>query len=169
VHYIGEEDVRIVLRRLPAGLWDRLRTIHFNDRSRGARVLGYVNRGRRDIALCALPPRVSLLQALRNGQTPEQFGAIRGKKWPTLAVRRFMLYDVLLHELGHLQLIDKDARSIRRKFAHEKLAQEFAVHWCRELWSEPFPHRDPVHNPPVAAEFEPVSPETNPSRIPLAT
>jgi hypothetical protein len=169
VHYIGEEDVRIVLARLPVELWDRLRTVHFNDQSRGARTLGYVNRGRRDIALCALPPRMSLIQALQKGQTPEQFGAIRGKKWPTLAVRRFMLYDVFLHELGHLQLIDKDARSIRLKYAHEKLAQEFAMHWCSELWSEPFPHRDPVHNPPARAEFEPVSSEPTASRLRLAT
>jgi hypothetical protein len=109
IHYVNEDDIRIVLSRLPDELWDRLRTVHFNDRSRGARVLGYVNRGRRDIALCALPPRMSLIQALRNGQRPEEFGARRGEKWPRLAIRRFMLYDVFLHELGHLQLIDEDA------------------------------------------------------------
>jgi len=169
LHYVSEEDIRIVLSRLPVDLWRRLRTVHFNDRSRGARVLGYVNRGRREIALCALPPRMSLTQALRNGQTPEQFGAIRGKKWPSLAVRRFMLYDVFLHELGHLQLIDQDARSIRLKFAHEKLAQEFAMRWCSELWSEPFPHGDPVHNRPTPSEFEAFSPETISSQPPLAT
>lgn len=78
IHYVNEEEVRIVLSRLPSGLWHRLRAVHFNDRSRGARILGYVNRGRREIALCALPPRVSLTQALRKGQTPEQFGARRG-------------------------------------------------------------------------------------------
>jgi hypothetical protein len=169
VHYVGEEDIRIVLNRLPVKLWRSLRTVHFNDRSRGARILGYVNRGRRDIALCALPPRMSLIQALRKGQTPEQFGAIRGKKWPTLAVRRFMLYDVFLHELGHLQLIDKGARSIRLKYAHEKLAQEFAMYWCSELWSEPFPHPDPVHNPPVPAECEQVSSQPIANRLPVAT
>ena len=106
IHYVSEEDVRIVLSRLPSSLWNRLRAVHFNDRSR-ARTLGYVNRGRREIALCALPPRVGLTQALRKGQTPEQFGARRGQKWPVLAVRRFMLYDVFLHELGHMQLIDE--------------------------------------------------------------
>src|ERR1700689_2689977 len=166
IHYVSEEDVRIVLSRLPVDIWHSLRTIPFNDRSRGARVLGYVNRGRREIALCALPPRMSLTQALRKGQQPEQFGATRGKKWPRLAVRRFMLYDVFLHELGHLQLVDKDARSFRLKYAHEKLAQEFAMHWCRELWLEPFPHPDPVHNPPAPAGFEPVSSETTSSGSP---
>jgi len=100
-----------------------------------------------------LPPRMSLKQALVKGQTPEQFGARRGQKWPALAVRRFILYDVFLHELGHLQLIDGDTRSVRLKFAREKLAQEFAEQWCNNLWSQPFPHPDPVHNPPTAEEL----------------
>jgi hypothetical protein len=156
VHYVSEADVRVLLNRLALDLWNCLRSVHFNDRSRGPRVLGYVNRGGRDIALCALPPRMSLTRALRMGQTPEQFGATRGNKWPVLSIRRFMLYNVFLHELGHLQLIDKETRSLRLKFAREKLAQEFAMHWCGELWKEPFAHPDPVHNPPVPAEFEPV-------------
>jgi hypothetical protein len=160
IHYVNEEEVRIVLSRLPSGLWHRLRAVHFNDRSRGARILGYVNRGRREIALCALPPRVSLTQALRKGQTPEQFGARRGQKWPVLAVRRFMLYDVFLHELGHLQLIDENTQSVRLKFAHEKLAQEFAMQWYGNLWSQPFPHPDPVHNPPRPEEFAPIPADT---------
>lgn len=152
IHYVNEEDVRVVLSRLPVTLWNRLRAVHFNDRSR-ARTLGYVNRGRREIALCALPPRMSLKQALVKGQTPEQFGARRGQKWPTLAVRRFILYDVFLHELGHLQLIDGETRSVRLRFAREKLAQAFAMQWCTKLWSTPFPHLDPVHNPPAAEEL----------------
>jgi hypothetical protein len=152
VHYVTEEDIRIVLSRLPVELWRRLRTVHLNDQSRGPRVLGYVNRGRCDIAICALPPRMSLTRALRKGLTPEQFGAKRGEKWPSLAIRRFMLYNVFLHELGHLQLINRDTRSLRLKYARERLAQEFAMHWCNELWSEPYPHPDPVHNPPVPAE-----------------
>jgi hypothetical protein len=153
LHYVNAEDIRIVLSRLPLELWQRLRTVHFNDRSRGARVLGYVNRGRREIALCALPPRMSLRRVLVKGQTPAQFGAKPGHKWPVLAVRRFMLYDVFLHELGHLQPIKKNARSARLRFAHEKLAQAFAVAWCKRLWGEPFSHPDPVHNPPTPEEF----------------
>ena len=130
IHYINADDVCVVLGRFPIEVWNRLRAVHFNDRSRGARTLGYVNRGRREIALCALPPRISLKAALAHGQTPEQFGAERGQKWPTLAIRRFMLYDVLLHELGHLQLINGNARSERLRFAREKLAQIFAAQWC---------------------------------------
>jgi len=153
VHYVSKEDVRIVLGRLPFETWHQLRTVHFNDRARGARVLGYVTRGHREIALCALPPRISLKAALVKGQTPEEFGAKCGQQWPVLAVRRFILYDVLLHELGHLQLINENARSERLRFAREKLAQSFAMQWCKRLWSVAFPHPDPVHNRPRTKEF----------------
>jgi hypothetical protein len=153
LHYVNAEDIRIVLGRLPIEVWRRLRAVHFNDCSHGARVFGYVNQGRREISLCALPPRMSLRRMLVKGQAPEQFGAKAGQKWPTLAVRRFMLYDVFFHELGHLQPINENARSLRLKFAGEKLAQTFAIEWCNRLWSEPFPHPDPVHNPPAPEEF----------------
>src|SRR5258708_11675885 len=84
MHYVTAEDVRVVLGRLPAELWQRLRVVHFNDRSRGARVLGYVNMGRRDIGLCALPPRG------RFGRShPARFVAMPGLAWPKLAVRRY--------------------------------------------------------------------------------
>jgi hypothetical protein len=154
VHHVNEQDVRVVLSRLPVDLWCRLRAVHFNDQSRGARTLGYVNRGRREIALCALPPRMSLTWALVLGQRPEQFGAKKGRKWPALAIRRFMLYDVLLHELGHLQLVDEKAAPERLIFAHEKLAHEFAAEWSGRLWAEPFAHPDPVHNPPGQEELD---------------
>ena len=87
------------------------------------------------------------------GQRPEQFGAIPGRKWPELAIRRFMLYVVFLHELGHLQSVDGKARSDRLRFAREKLAQEFAIEWCDRLWSKPFEHPDPVHNAPAIEEI----------------
>ncbi len=153
IHHINQEDVRVVLGRLPLELWRRLRAIHFNDQSRGARVLGYVNYGRREIALCALPPRISFFSALGRGERPGQFGAQRGHQWPSLAIRRFMLYDVFLHELGHLQLVNENSRSERLRFAHEKLAQAFAVQWRKRLWSTPFPHPDPVHNRPSPEEL----------------
>lgn len=63
-----------------------------------------------------------------------------------------MLYDVFLHELGHLQLINERSSSARLKYAHEKLAQSFAMEWCDRLWSNPFEHPDPVHNPPSPYE-----------------
>jgi hypothetical protein len=100
---------------------------------------------------------MSLTPFLTCGQTPEQFGARRGAQWPTPAIRRFLLYDVFLHELGHLQIIDPDDRTGRRKFARETRAQEFGMAWSKRLWSEPFEHPDPVHNPPGAAELSNVS------------
>jgi hypothetical protein len=154
IHHVNEEDVRVVLSRLPFELWHRLRAVHFNDRSAGERLFGYVNRGRREIALCALPPRMGLTKDLRMGQAPEKFGARRGQKWPELAIRRFLLYEVFLHELGHLQPIDLQARSRRLEFAREKKAEEFAVEWCARLWSAPFDHPDPVHNPPTTDELD---------------
>lgn len=163
IHCVNEEDIRVLLGRLPIELWDRLRAVHFNDRSRGARLLGYVNRGRREIALCALPPRISLTRFLVKGPAPENFGARRGHKWPQVACRRFMLCDVFLHELGHLQLVKEKAGSARLKFALERLADDFAAEWRERLWSEPFSHLDPVHNPPTPDELE-----RSPSLVPTS-
>ena len=153
VHHVTEEDVRVVLSRLPEEVWSSLRNVHFNDRSQGARRLGYVNRGRREIALCALPPRISFTRFLVKGQTAERFGARRGSQWPIRAIRRFLLYDVFLHELGHLQIVDAIAKSERRKFAMETRAQDFAMNWCKRLWTQPFLHADSVHSPPSNTEL----------------
>ena len=113
-------------------------------------MLGYVDQGHREIALCALPPRMSLTGFLVKGQTPLQFGAQRGQRWPHLAIRRFLIYDVFLHELGHLQVIDANRPSERLRYAREKLAQAFAMQWCKRLWATPFSHPDPVHHSPGA-------------------
>jgi hypothetical protein len=99
IHHVNADDVRTVLSRLPLELWHRLRAVHFNDRSRGGRVFGYADEGLREISLCALPPRMGLTLALAKGQSPEHFGASRAQKWPVLAIRRFMLYDVLYMRL----------------------------------------------------------------------
>jgi hypothetical protein len=82
------------------------------------------------------------------------FGAARGSQWPPLAIRRFVLYSTLLHELGHLQVVDSEAKTERRKFAMETRAEEFAEAWCNRLWSEYFDHPDPVHNPPATVETD---------------
>jgi hypothetical protein len=59
-----------------------------------------------------------------------------------------MLYDVLLHELGHLQIVNPFARTSRRRFAGETKAQSFADYWRTQLWKHPFDHSDPAHHPP---------------------
>ena len=164
IHYLTPGDVRTLLSRLPEELWQRLRAVHFNDRSRGRRCAGYVNRGHREIAICAFPASVSCTlftsrkrgqspSTLGGGNSPATFGASRGKQWPRLAVRRFFLYNVFLHELGHLQTVDPSAKTNRRRFASESLAREFANHWRRTLWSQRFDHPDPVHNPPETEEL----------------
>jgi tetratricopeptide (TPR) repeat protein len=65
-----------------------------------------------------------------------------------------MLYEVFLHELGHIQVVDKRARTTRRRFANETRAQEFAEHWRGELWSQRLDHPDPVHGPPSPEEIK---------------
>src|SRR5437016_3232266 len=107
IHFVGQTDVEVVLSRLPIVLWQRLRHVHFNDRGLGKRILGYVTGGRCEITLCALPPQLSLNARCRFvRQSPVWFGADWGHQWPVLAVRRFLLYDTFLHELGHIQAHD---------------------------------------------------------------
>ena len=154
IHHVNEDDVRMVIGRLPQQLLTRLRAVHFNDQSWGGRTFGYVpRRGEAEITLCALPPRMSISRLLLKGVPPEEFGARFGAKWPGIALRRLMLYHVFLHELGHLQIVDAKAKSDRLKFAHEKLAEEFANEWRGKLWAEWFDHPDPVHNPPTDDEL----------------
>ena len=149
IHYVNQADVEVVLSRLPEELWQRLRWVRFDDRAWFMRLLGCVNRGRNEITLCALPPRVSLTAVCRHDRnSTAEFGAEFGVQWPVVAARRFMLYDVLLHEIGHLQVFDARRPSRRLRFYREKLAQEFANSWRRRLWSAPFNHPDPVHNRP---------------------
>jgi len=69
-------------------------------------------------------------------------------------VRRFMLYDTLLHELGHLRMVTLNPASGRRAFSRETRAEKFAEYWRKRLWSEPVDHPDPVHHPPSPEEFD---------------
>jgi hypothetical protein len=89
----------------------------------------------------------------KNALSPAEFGGRWGAQWPVLAVRRFMLYDVFLHELGHLQVSDLRRPSRRLRYYHETLAQQFADYWRQRLWAAPFEHADPVHNPPTIDEL----------------
>ena len=64
-----------------------------------------------------------------------------------------MLYEVLLHEIGHLQVVDSGAKSPVRRFAGERRAQEFAEEWRARLWTHVFDDPDPVHNRPSQDEL----------------
>lgn len=151
-HYINEDDVKVILERLPSELWRTLKAVYFNDVSEGGKTYGYVNQGRREIAICALPPRVSLRWA-RSAGDPDQYGAIKGTQWPTLAIRRYQLYYTFLHELGHLQVVRPDKKDPDRKYGGEKVAHEFANYWRKKLWAEKNNHPDPIHNPPSKKEL----------------
>ena len=91
---------------------------------------------------------------LTKGLSPRKFGAKRGTQWPTIAIRRFLLYNVFLHQLGHLQIIDKSEKQPDKKFANELKAQEFADFWRNKLWLDNFMHPDPAHNHPGRKELE---------------
>lgn len=153
-YFINEDDINVLLSRLPEEVYHRLETVYFKDRSWGNKHLGYVTNGSREIVICAIAPRISFTAFLRKTQKPAMFGAVQGSQWPTSAIRRFMLYDVFLHELGHLQIIDDKAKTIRRKFAGETKAQDFAEYWCKTLWSQHYNHDDPIHNPPSKEELD---------------
>jgi hypothetical protein len=155
VAYINGQEIDLVVERVPREYRVRLRDV-FRVRSSDAKILGGVStRGRRDIDLtAALPVRVSLRRYLHGGQSPDEFGAPKRGQWPPWAVRRFLLYDVLFHEIGHLQIVDPAASRVTRKFASETRAQEFADELRRTLYSEHFEHLDPIHNAPEPVELE---------------
>ena len=156
VHYINEQDVLVVLSRLPEETWRMLRVVHFKDQNRpyrGGRAVGYTHHGGpAEITLLALPPRVSLASYLSRRESPAQYGATRNYQWPRLAVRRFLLYNVLLHELGHIQVVERTQKGQWEK-AREAKANEFAEYWQARLWSEKFRHPDAVHSPPTEEEI----------------
>jgi hypothetical protein len=64
------------------------------------------------------------------------------------------LYDVFLHELGHLQTVNENSVDPWKRYAKERKAQEFADYWRGELWSRPFDHPLPEHHAPSVKEIE---------------
>jgi hypothetical protein len=155
IRYITHSDLEIVKERIPKEFCSRLRDIFIWCESKGVKMLGYVTkRGRRDVNLSAfLPYRVSLRRFLVKGQSALEFGTAPRGQWTPWAIRRFLLYDVFLHEIGHLQIIDGQSSNNNRKFASETLAQKFADELRRKLWSSNFEHPDPVHNQPQPDEL----------------
>jgi tetratricopeptide (TPR) repeat protein len=150
-YHVTPDNVKIVLGQLPPETWSRLREVHFRD-DFAQGLLGYANLRSGQLALTALPHRMSFGNYLdRQECQAAEFGAQLSAQWPQLAIRRFILYYVLLHELGHLQIIRPGSK--RRHFSGERCAREFGHYWRRELWASPFQHPDPVHRPPTPPEL----------------
>lgn len=156
IRYISIQEIRLVLSRVPQHYRKRVRHIFLENKCRGVRQLGCViKNSRRDIWIYPwLPPRVSLKRFLYRGQSAVEFGAPNVGQWTPWAVRRFLLYDVVLHELGHLQEIHPKKKDWRRRFAGESKAEEFADYWRRCLFAEDnFQHEDLVHFAPTEEEL----------------
>jgi hypothetical protein len=155
IRFVSKKDVEIIKGRIPKEFRVRLREIFFSNLTFGVRQLGWVTSyGRRDINLCVyLPYRVSLRQFLVKGQSALEFGTLPRGQWTPWAIRRYLLYDVLLHEIGHLQIVQPAQSNNKSKFASETKAQEFADNLRRELWSTHFEHSDPIHNSPQEDEL----------------
>ena len=154
LRYIGNADINLVLARIPPRYLSRLGEINVTAEHHSVRCLGYVSRrGRRDITLCGfLPPRLSLRRFMFDGDHAAQFGASDRGQWPPWAIRRKLLYSTLLHEIGHLQVVD-DVVESRRRFAREPVARAFAAELRGWLYSQPFEHPDPIHFAPSEEEL----------------
>jgi hypothetical protein len=155
VQYLTRREVDVVLSRVPAEFKTHIGDVLLR-RSSDATSLGSARPGGTgDITISSmLPVRVSLGRYAYSGQSPAEFGAPRLGQWPPWAVRRFLLYDVLLHEIGHLQIIGPKGSWVNtRNTASETRAREFADELRRTLFSETFDHPDPIHNPPTDAEM----------------
>ena len=152
-----EAEIRVLLARLPGRLWERLRAVRFDDRARGRRCLGYVTRGRDEINLCARPPATDRPGPLLAAQ-PVALSVRGGPRLPVAHARRASIY--ALRRVPPRarpppgRRPEGEAKTTRRRFADETRAEEFAERWCRELWSQPFDHPDPVHGPPSREEIE---------------
>jgi hypothetical protein len=82
------------------------------------------------------------------GRVASEFGAPDRGQWPPWSIRRFLLYQVLLHELGHLQVVRPEESARRRRYASEPLADDLAHELRGRLYSDHFEHPDPIHNAP---------------------
>jgi hypothetical protein len=159
ISYISHKDIEILRERIPIEFRSRLREIFPQYETLGVRRLGWVStNGRRDVNICVyLPYRVSLRRFLVKGQSAFEFGTSPRGQWTPWAVRRYLLYDVFLHEVGHLQIIHSRKSNNNRKYASETKAQEFADNLRRELWKTHFEHSDPIHNSPQEDELSVIS------------
>jgi hypothetical protein len=70
----------------------------------------------------SLEESASLPALQRFSRHPKEYGDRRGAQWSEVAIQRFLNYDVFLHELGHLQVVDSEpeARAGGSRTRHER-------------------------------------------------
>jgi len=152
--YLKKEDVLTLLNRLPLKEYEHLKSVTFKT-CEGADAYGFVyHRRPTSIVICDQSARTSIRNATAKRGSLEEFGALNNRKWPTLALRRYLLYHTFLHELRHTQLLENGKKRTRDKMPLEKQADEYADHWRGELYQNYFKHPDPIHNLPSKTEKE---------------
>ena len=150
--YLTQEDVLVLLNRLPLAEYKHLKSVTFKTCA-GADAYGLVFLKRiKGIVICDQSQRTSIRTNSAKRGRLDEFGALPHIKWPTVAIRRYLLYGTFLHELRHTQIISPAKKITRDKIPLEKLAEEYADHWRGELYKESFDHPDPVHNLPSDEE-----------------
>ena len=110
--------------------------------------------GTREIGLCALPPRLVSPRSCGGASRPLGFGAVRGCQWPHSPCAGSCFTTCFCTSSVTFKSSNDAAKSRRRTVCQRYPCQDFAEHWCRELWSQPFDHPDPVHRPPSPEEIE---------------
>ena len=101
--YIEETEIEALLSHLPDATWQDLHRVRFkNGADTGGRLGDVATHPDSEIVIFAQAYRVSLTPYLGRDETPETYGAVDGSRWPVLAIKRFMLYNVLLAQLGRL-------------------------------------------------------------------
>jgi len=152
--FVTKEDILTLLNRLPLEEYQQLKTVTF-ETCGGAYQFGYVFYKRvKGIVLCDQPLRMGMKEADAKRGHLIEYGGLNNMKWPIIAIRRYMLYNVFLHELRHTHIVNPHKKLTRHKIPFEKLANEYSDFWRGELYKDKFDHHDPVHNLPTLDEQE---------------
>ena len=108
-HAAGTRDVRAVLNAIGPEAWYGLRVVELRQTE-------------------DFDPRSIVYGRTR---TPGEILLYEQREHEAAALRDFMRFDVLLHELGHhvLQHRARKVRSVRRTSEHERFAEMFARRW----------------------------------------
>lgn len=130
---IREDDVKLVLERLPQETFSRFQVIHFSDPSRDLRWIGYINQEKAEIAISLLPPgvrRIRFVMRVGGGPTSRRFARRTNAR-----KRRDLLFDVLVDDIGHLQIMDEQAADGVRVRSYEPARRAHTDYWRLRLWS----------------------------------